>query len=107
MSQHPFQQCKKQGEGWLEFEIPSKSHPGTTHQVLLPPWDFTGKEGVCDCDGFRFKKGFCSHIEAAKEMVCQWNELDGPEVQTAEQRNDRVCPRCGCLTTIEIADITD
>ena len=100
MSQIAFQQCAQAGVGWRTFEIPSKSHPGTVHKVLLPPWDFTeGREGVCDCEGFRFKKGTCSHLDAAKALACQWNELDGPE----PANEDRTCPRCGGPTTTEIA----
>lgn len=28
-------------------------------------------------------------------MICEWTDLVGPEVQTQDQHEDQICPRCG------------
>ena len=59
----------------------------------------------CNCPAYRFGKRvvnfggvmypeYCKHIdEAEKELVC-WHELWGSEVQSDEEREKMICPKC-------------
>ena len=51
---------------------------------------------VCTCPGFQFR-GYCKHI--GQIVLCLWDEVEGPEEQTNQQRKDQICPRCGNNTS--------
>lgn len=85
-----------------EVCIPSHSVPGKMYTVAII--DLDSDELVCECDGYQFR-GTCSHLAEAKEQVCRWNDVDGPELQTVEQHECMVCPRCGRETEWTESDL--
>ena len=79
----------------------SATDPEKTYLVLCNPWG-SSTEHICDCEGYRYR-GRCSHQERADMEVCRWSALGDTEMQTIEQRNENVCPRCGGSTKMEIS----
>ena len=61
----------------------------------------------CTCDQYalsvRNGTGYmpsCEHIKLAEVMVCGWHQQWSDEVQTGEQREQHICPRCGGPTVV-------
>lgn len=44
----------------------------------------------CDCPSYKFREGYCKHIEQVKHEFCGWNSL-----YDEERINGDKCPRCG------------
>lgn len=92
------QECAKNG-GFQTVEVAS-SDGETIYQVVLPPWDRTEVESICECPSYTFR-GRCRHQREALGLICNWTELDG-QAQTAEQTGDKICPECGGRTQIVV-----
>lgn len=90
------QECASAG-GWQEVEVPS-SDGVNAYKVLLPPWERTEKEAVCECRSYEVR-GRCRHQREALTLVCNWSELDGPP-----QTEKGVCPECGGQTRTVLID---
>lgn len=69
-------------------EIPSATDSETVYQVILPPWDRTEEDVVCDCPSYEYR-GRCRHQREALGKACKWSELDG-----VPQEQAGVCPEC-------------
>lgn len=80
-------------DGWYPVEIESASEPDLAHVVHVNPWANRSEQHVCECKSYQYR-GRCRHQGAAHQLHCGWNEVEGPEEPTDEQRKDRVCPRC-------------
>lgn len=77
-----------------KLEMPSTSSEGVTYTI-----EVSMVQGIvtCTCPGFRFR-GTCHHTQLLEEK-CGWAAGEpGAEVQTKEQREGCVCPRCGSAT---------
>ena len=79
----------------VEFNVPSKSRPGDEHNVKI---EFTDGTVTCSCRSFKYR-GTCSHTRF-REDRCGWNEMESPEVQTREKKQEGICPRCGSRTVL-------
>ena len=97
-----YQECRS-NEGWQPVKVLS-SKQDTFYVVLVNPWGIL-EENICECKGYVYR-GQCRHQGEAHQKVCKWNDQDGPEVQTEEQEDNKVCPRCGgpTKTAIEVAE---
>lgn len=85
------QECMDDGYMTI-VQVHSASEPGKSYQVVVQsPLDTS--DAICECEGYKFR-GHCRHQEAALRNLCRWTEVDGPEVQTKQQRRDKICPRC-------------
>lgn len=73
---------------------------GLDYIVLVAPWG-EPRDNICECKGYVFR-GTCKHQVIAMRKVCRWNELEGPEEQSAQQAKNKVCPRCGGPTKYEL-----
>lgn len=48
----------------------------------------------CTCEAYKYRKGYCKHIEAVKHLHCGWMQfIDGGE--PVDKIGEKVCPRCG------------
>ena len=56
----------------------------------------------CTCPAYKYAKGdkTCKHIRAVYDQTCNWHQNYSDEVQTDEQNEKRICPRCGGSTVI-------
>lgn len=53
----------------------------------------------CDCPAYKFRPGYCKHIEAVKDEHCTWQQMyDGGEPVENEDGELR-CPKCGAEVT--------
>lgn len=77
----------------FRISVPSKSKPDERYFV---EGEFNDGFVRCECRGFKFR-GTCSHTEFHEER-CGWNEVESKEKQTAFQRRNGICPRCGSKT---------
>lgn len=71
--------------------VPSASTAGVIYQITVPLPGDERDEWYCSCPSWTFR-GYCKHLKAV--TPCRWNELDGPEEQTDQQKTDAQCPRC-------------
>lgn len=88
----PMLQCRTL-EGWFPLEIQSGSDPDVNYVVHVNPWGRSEKN-ICECKSYLYR-GRCKHQKIAHQQICGWNEVEGPEEATPEQRAARECPRCG------------
>lgn len=72
--------------------VPSRSAPDQEYAVEVV---LLRGSVSCTCPGFRFR-GTCDHTNFAVDP-CGWCEGDAPR-QSADQRERRICPRCGGMT---------
>lgn len=47
-------------------------------------------DSFCDCRGFHFNGGKCSHTKAAEENQCEWHMFPAEDFQNITE-----CPDCG------------
>ena len=69
--------------------VPSKTHDDKTY-IVVPStvWN----DAICDCPGFFYHGGKCSHIDNIETRRCQfWTDQLAPEIS---------CPNCGADTVI-------
>jgi hypothetical protein len=94
-----YQECRTL-DGWQPVKVRS-SDGKNWYLVLVNPWD-TPNENICECKGYMFN-GRCRHQQVATDSLCRWFD-DGKksEIQTPEQRLDKVCPRCGGPTQVVV-----
>lgn len=90
-------------EPYFIQEIQSRTDSRLLYEVhsILP--EDPPNEYVCGCPGFRYN-GQCAHQMMAWTDRCLWEEMKGPEIQTVDQKELEICPRCGqetCRETIE------
>jgi len=95
------QECKTLTE-WQEVMVAS-SQGDKEYLVLLPPWDRTEKEAVCECQSYEYR-GKCRHQREALSMICSWSELDGKK-QTPDERKGHLCPDCGGPTNMVVLSV--
>jgi hypothetical protein len=81
-------------EPWFEIVVPSQSEEDKFYHVKVPYPDDEVDEFICECLGF-VHRGHCIHQEMVDATLCQWTELDGPEVQSKSEKKSNICPRCG------------
>lgn len=79
------------------IDVPSQSNPRLTYEVQIVDPNDPPEDWICGCEGFRFR-GTCAHQRLAARMRCGWDELEGPEAQTPDERDRDMCPRCGGVT---------
>jgi len=97
MELKPYQVCTS-SEGWIPIRIPSETNDEIVYTVFTSPWQ-RPNENICECPGFAFR-GSCKHQAKAQSKRCDWTELQvdmngKPRfVQTPEQREAKICPRC-------------
>lgn len=89
----PAMQCRSL-DGWYPHEVQSKSDEDTRYVVHVNPWANRSEQHVCECKGYQYR-GHCAHQKVAHTDHCGWNEMEGPEKLTDEQRENKICPRCG------------
>lgn len=92
MPLHQTQRCVSD-QPFAVFEIPSRSVPGKVYSVYSVDPEDPPDQYICHCEGYCYR-GTCSHQMDAFEDRCLWNELAGPEQQTAGERESLTCPRC-------------
>lgn len=90
MDIHSVQQCLNSGE-WTSYPVRSSSDPSRVYNVLITD-PLVPDEAICECESFVFR-GHCKHQRIALAMVCGWHE-GSAEIQTDDQRKNKVCPRC-------------
>jgi hypothetical protein len=56
----------------------------------------------CTCKAYQFAKEpkTCKHIHQAIYEACAWHQQYSDEVQTEEQRENHICPKCGGATQV-------
>jgi hypothetical protein len=80
-------------DGWYPKLVTSSSDPDKEYVVHVNPWANRSEQHVCECMSYHYR-GQCKHQKTAHLEHCGWNEMEGPEEPTEEQRRDRICPRC-------------
>lgn len=75
----------------VEVRVPSSSDPSTSYLIS----GVISGDLKCSCPGHNFK-GSCKHLKLITEE-CGWDSFSELK-QTAEQRVDHVCPKCGGKT---------
>ena len=89
----PTLQCRSL-DGWYPHEAQSASDEDTRYVVHVNPWANRSEQHVCECRSYHYR-GRCRHQGEAHAAHCGWNDAEGPEHATDEQKRDRKCPRCG------------
>jgi anaerobic ribonucleoside-triphosphate reductase len=74
-------------DGWYPYPVQSETDEDKSYVVHVNPWANRSEQNVCECKSYHYR-GYCKHH-------CGWNEIEGPEQPTDEQRTSRICPRCG------------
>jgi hypothetical protein len=97
-----YQECRST-EGWQPVKVQS-SEGDQFYVVLVNPWGIL-EENICECKGYVYR-GQCRHQGIAHHKVCRWSDEKGPEVQSLDQEDGKICPRCGgpTKTAIEVVD---
>lgn len=92
------QRCESTEPYFVQL-IPSESQPNLRYEVHSVWPDDPADEYTCGCPAFVFK-GKCKHQKMAWEDRCMWAEDhdDDDGGQTPEQKDNRICPRCGQKT---------
>lgn len=88
----PMMQCTTL-DGWYPAEVVSSTDADVSYVVHVNPWANRNEQHVCECKSYQYR-GNCRHQKEAHANHCGWNEVEGPEEPTEEQRTDRECPRC-------------
>jgi hypothetical protein len=96
----------KQLSGIFPVEIKSRSDPNKSYIVHVNPFGGRHERHTCECGSYRYR-GYCHHQVEAHKLICGWNEIDGPEVPTDEQREKKICPRCLGPSILAIYEIED
>lgn len=93
-----FQECRE-ADGWQPVRIPSESVDRKFYTVHVNPWG-ADQENICECLGY-IHHGYCKHQKKAADKLCTWNE-DKVELQTDQQHEEMICPRCGGPTKWQV-----
>lgn len=70
-----------------EVNTPSNSSPGVTYTTITPT---ILNDAFCDCPGYQWNGGVCSHTKIVDEGQCNWMEPDAVAWQFLAD-----CPECG------------
>lgn len=89
----PTLQCRSL-DGWYPHTVQSGSNEDVRYVVHVNPWANRSEQHVCECKSYQYR-GHCKHQKDAHTSHCGWNDAEGPEHATEEQKRDRKCPRCG------------
>lgn len=73
-----------------EVLTPSKSTPGTTYTTITSS---ILNDAFCDCPGYQYRGGHCSHIQSVEENRCEWYGVPASKYKFFE-----TCPDCGAPT---------
>ena len=73
--------------------VPSRTHDDKTY-IVVPStiWN----DAICDCPGFFYHGGKCSHIDGIEMLRCQyWSDRENERID-----DDLHCPYCGSDTVL-------
>lgn len=70
-----------------EVLTPSKSSPGTVYTTVTPS---ILNDSFCDCPGFQYRGGRCSHVQREELNRCEWYGTPAANYATIMK-----CPDCG------------
>lgn len=84
---------------YFQAFIQSDADPMKVYSVYVPMPGDPPESYICTCPGF-MHRGYCKHQQ--RIQPCMWDESIGLEEQTPEQREQRICPRCGNDTIEEL-----
>lgn len=100
MSIVPYQACIM-SPAWYPVSVLS-SNGEDKYTVQVSPWNV--EECICSCEGYKYR-GRCRHQAVAARTRCDWTEFQ-EEQQSFDQRQEKICPRCGGHTDwkIEVFD---
>jgi hypothetical protein len=70
-----------------EIQTPSKTSAGTVYTTITPT---ILNDSFCDCRGFHFNGGKCSHTQMVDENQCDWYRWPAEDFAKLTE-----CPDCG------------